>query len=234
MPQNINLYVAKPKPGQHTVSRAGFALIAALLVAGGALLHRIEAGRVDQVRASLAPIAAETGRLQRLLAEVPSPGSQIGAQIEAEEAQVAALESTAARLSGQSLGASRFSEQLRGFGRTTLDGVWLTGIRLDRYGSITLDGRALDAARVPAYIGGLQKESQFGGTAFAAIELKALDQREVPLHAVAFRLQGADMQAVALRDQKDYFDRLREREQKIRRAAIQSADATPTRSGGTR
>lgn len=234
MPQNINLYVAKAKPGQHTISRAGLAVIAVLLAGGCVVMHLLETRRIDQARASLAPLAAETERLQRLLADVPSPGAQVGSQIEAEETQVAMLESTAARLTGTALGSGRFSEQLQGFGRTTLEGVWLTGIRLDRYGSITLDGRALDAARVPPYIAGLQKESLFAGTSFAAIELKALDERDAPLHAIGFRLQGADMQAVAQREQKDYFERAREREQTIRRAAMQSADATPVRKGTAR
>jgi hypothetical protein len=232
MSQNINLYVAKPKPGRRAVSRIGSTAIALLLAGGVWALHQVEARRIEQARASLAPLAAESERLQRLLAQVPSAGAQLAAQVDAEEQQVALLEFTAARLAGGALGSNRFSAQLRGFGRTTADGVWLTGIRLDRHGSITLEGRALDAGRVPVYIDGLKREAQFAGTAFAALEIKALEERDVPPHATSFRLQGADMQ-VAARESKDFLERAREREKKVRDAALQAAVA-PAPGGGPR
>jgi hypothetical protein len=224
MPQNINLFVVKPKSSRGPLSRFGVAAIVLLLAGGAVALHRLDAHRIAQARAELPQIAAESARLQRLLAEVPNPGAQLASRIADEEKRVVALEAAAARLAAGALGGRTFSAQLRGLGRTTADGVWLTGIRLDRHGTLTLDGRALHAGRVPVYIDGLRRESLFAGTAFASIELKALDERDAPVHATSFRLRGADMRAAAT-EQKDMLDKARERERKVREAALQAATA---------
>jgi Tfp pilus assembly protein PilN len=69
--------------------------------------------------------------------------------------------------------------------------VWLTAIRLEAGGgALALEGRALDAARVPAYIQGLRREPLLAGTTLAAIDLKSSEHEASD--GVSFRLVAAE------------------------------------------
>lgn len=203
MAQNVNLYTKRRKARAGLFSAPGVLAIVGALAAGGAALYALEESRIEQMRARTGSAAAEAQRLQRRLAEVPNPSAALAAQVAAEERDVAALESIAARLSAGALGrAGGFSAHLRAFGRTTTDGVWLTGLKLDNAaGSISLEGRALEPARVPRYLEGLKRDPLLAGTAFAAIEIKSLDERANPPAAAVtqFRLQGAETRPQAQR-----------------------------------
>jgi Tfp pilus assembly protein PilN len=202
MAQNVNLYAKKQKPRAGVFSAPGLLAIVAALAAGGAALYAIEVRRIEQMRAQVLQAGVDAERLQRRLAEVPNPSAELAAQVTAEEREVVALEAIAAKLSAGALGrAGGFTSHLRALGRTTTQGVWLTAIRLDNAaGSVSLEGRALESARVPVYIDGLRRDPLFAGTIFAAIEIKAIDDRtatssSAPL--MQFRLQGADTRVKA-------------------------------------
>jgi|GEM_PF-1859984 len=197
MTQNINLYTPRPKRAADHFSRPGLALIAAALVAGAALLAHGEHTRLGETRLALERTGAEAERLQRLLAAVSAPGADLRARIEAQEAEVIALERSAARVASGVLARSAgFSAPLQSLGRTTTEGVWLTAIRIDNdRGSLMLEGRALAAERVPVFIAGLGRDALLARTPFAALELKALSEaaaetEAAPAQAVQFRLQG--------------------------------------------
>ena len=87
----------------------------------------------------------------------------------------AAQEAVAHTLSTGGLArAAGFVGPLQAFGRATTEGVWLTGLTLDnRHGSMVVEGRALDASRVPTLLQTFKAEPYFDGTTFSAIELTA-------------------------------------------------------------
>jgi Tfp pilus assembly protein PilN len=113
--------------------------------------------------------------VQRAVLEVPSPDVALGERMADEEREVQALEAVARTLATGGLAhTTGFVAPLQAFGHTATEGVWLTGLSLDnRHGSLVVEGRALDASRVPAYLQTLRAEPYFAGTTFSAIELTA-------------------------------------------------------------
>lgn len=65
-----------------------------------------------------------------------------------------------------------YADYMRAFARRTVGGVWLTGFNVSGAGDITLQGRALQPALVPIYLGRLKNEPVLQGKAFAALEIK--------------------------------------------------------------
>lgn len=146
----------------------------ALLAAVALTLHALyEERKVAATRVAAAQIDAQTERLQRLLQQqAPAPSTDLAAL----ERDVASLEAVAARLAGGPLGADGFAGTLRVLAQARTDGVWLTAIKLDRSsGSVTLEGRALQADRVPALIDALGQQPTLAGTRFSAMEMKPDD-----------------------------------------------------------
>lgn len=141
---------------------------------------------------------AEIERLGRLLKEVPTEDSQSD-RFAAEERDIKTLEAVAARLTAGVLGrAGSFTESLKGLGRATHDGVWLTGIKLHQAsGRLSLEGKALDAARVPMLIAALSQEPQFAGTAFATLDIKR-DEARSDSSVVNFRITSLESQAFSV------------------------------------
>jgi hypothetical protein len=197
MPQHINLYAAARKPKGALVSLRGIAAMGAALVFGFVLLSWVEARRVETLRAQTAQDRADIERLTRQLKQMPNDSADNAEKISAEEREIVALETVAARLSAGMLGQSgSFTEALKGFGRATTEGVWLTGIRLAQgHGRMALEGKALDAARVPALIEALSQQPQFAGTAFATLEIKREEGKADADAPIRFRITALDSAA---------------------------------------
>lgn len=161
-------------------------LAAALLAAGAEALqaHRTLAGH----RVELERLQRSTETLQQLLAQVaPAAAPQD------DTAQVAALETLATQL--QDSAAARrdgFVPALTALARARTEGVWLTAVDLDAERKhVTLQGKALDATRVPALLDALARQPTFAGTVFAQLEVKpATDAGNAgaPQGAVQFRV----------------------------------------------
>lgn len=198
MTQNINLYEA-PKPQARSLfSRQGALLVGASALIGMSAMYWLTVQETQAQQAELKRLQSEAQRIERMIAQVPSASADQADKLTSEEREVAALEAIAARLSTGSLGqAGNFTEHLRAFGRASTDGVWLTGIHINNSnGSLTIEGRALDASRLPALIDALRKEPLFAGTPFGSIEMKAVesgDSRRGPItQAVRFRIRTSD------------------------------------------
>jgi hypothetical protein len=191
MPNNINLYQPRA-PRRAPVRR--WLLPAALLAAGAiALSYALQARETAALQARLARAQANAERLARQAEQVPAAIERETKQLAALEQDVLALESLAARLTPGSVAAGAgFASQLRAFGRATAEGVWLTGIRIDQTsGQLTLEGRALDAARLPLLIAALGGEPAFNGLAFATLDLKLAEDAgrgDMPADVVKFRV----------------------------------------------
>ena len=172
---NINLLERKAPAGLalRWVRRA--VLVSGSLVTLGALAFVVQSRDLRTVRLDLERAQAQTERLQRAIAEVPSPDAALADRLASEERDVQALEAVAHTLSTGGLAhTTGFVGPLQAFGRATTERAWLTGLSLDnRRGSMVVEGRALDASRVPALLQTLKAEPYFAGTTFSAIEMTA-------------------------------------------------------------
>lgn len=65
-----------------------------------------------------------------------------------------------------------FADDFHGLSRQSTEGLWLTGVRLDREGT-TVHGRALAPERISTYLAGLRNEPLFAGHPFDTIDLRA-------------------------------------------------------------
>jgi hypothetical protein len=176
MAQNINLYEAPHRATGSPVTPRGVMAVAALLVAALASLHWLDLQRNATLNDKLARMRSDRERMERQVNQLPA-SDRTDARLQKEELEVAALEGIAARLSSGALGrAGGFTEHLSALSRAGAEGVWLTGIRIDN-GSrrLVLEGRALDAARVPQLFVALRGERLFEGMDFAALELKVVE-----------------------------------------------------------
>jgi len=191
MAQNINLH-APGRRRRAPLSRAGIALALAVALAGSGALYAIEAQHQAQLRNAAQESERAATRLEKQLSAAPTAARQAQQRLDAVEAEVVALEAVAMRLNAGALGRTAgFTAQLRALARGNTDGVWLTGIRFDNAGGqIALEGKALDAARVPPLIERLRRAPEFAGTTFATIELKPSEETGIraPASLVRFRL----------------------------------------------
>lgn len=193
MAQQINLYPQGRERRRRVFSRVGSAVVVVLLVAAVGIWSLVEDRRLAALREDVRRTAAEAERLQRLLTQVPSPAASLAERVAAEDRSVTALEQVAVRLTAGSLGTGDgFSARLRAFAQAPVDGVWLTQIRISQAdGGLSVEGRALDAALVPAWIGGLKRVPLLAQTTFAAIDLRAAEDRAPGSTQVQFRLTSA-------------------------------------------
>jgi len=172
---NINLLERKAPAGLASPWARRMMLLGGSVAALAALAGLAQSRDLQRVRHELTRVQAQTERLQRTMVEVPSPEIALADRLASEEREVRALETVARALStGGLTHAAGFVGPLQAFGRATTEGVWLTGLTLDnRHGSMVVEGRALDASRVPALLQTLKGEPYFAGTHFSAIEMTA-------------------------------------------------------------
>jgi len=172
---NINLLERKVPAGLASRWGRRLILVGGSVAALGALGWMVQSRDLHRIQQELSRVQAQTERLQRTMVEVPSPEVALAGRLAAEEREVQALEAVAHTLStGGLTRAAGFVGPLQAFGRATTEGVWLTGLTLDnRHGSMVVEGRALDASRVPTLLQTFKAEPYFDGTTFSAIELTA-------------------------------------------------------------
>jgi len=192
MAQNINLNSLSRNTRRDLFTGRGVALIALALLTGQGVLGWSEKSRTATLLASAASDKALSDRLQRQLQEMPKDATQSN-ELVAEERDIRALEAVAARLNAGVLGRSgSFTDALKGFGRATHEGVWLTHIKLHQgTGRIVLEGKALDAGRVPALMAALGTQPQFSGTAFAQLEITH-ERSQADHRTVQFRITSTE------------------------------------------
>jgi Tfp pilus assembly protein PilN len=173
--QHINLLERKAPTGLASPNTRRAALAAALLATLCAAAYLVQTQELRSLRADLERVQAQSEHLHRAILEVPSPDLALSDRLATEESQVQSMEAVARTLSTGGLAhTTGFASTLRAFGHTATDGIWLTGITLDnRRGSMVVEGRALDASRVPALLQTLKAEPYFAGITFAAIEMTA-------------------------------------------------------------
>jgi Tfp pilus assembly protein PilN len=99
----------------------------------------------------------------------------LGAELSAAETRLAArrglLEEVKTGIGGDAQGYSRY---LTALARQATPGVWITGVEIGgKANMLTLKGRALDSAHVPAYIRALNREAPIAGRRVEELRLTA-------------------------------------------------------------
>lgn len=115
--------------------------------------------QLTQANAARAPKAVDQGLLQTLAA------------LEGKHQMQTQLLSTIER--GLNDSGNGLSAYLRGFAKQNVDGLWLSGIRIDNdRHAMTLRGRSLQADLLPLYIERLSQERVFAGHEFGGLQIK--------------------------------------------------------------
>ncbi|HRK56256.1 MAG TPA: PilN domain-containing protein [Burkholderiaceae bacterium] len=195
MAQHINLYRQHSKTRVQWFSGRGLALIGLVLSMAVGLTGLIQIRQTTALRAQIESDKRESARLQKFLAETAT-GLNQSERLATEEADIRALEAVATRLTAGVLGrAGSFTESLKGLARATYEGVWLTGIELHQTsGQLALEGKALDASRIPKLLAALGQQPQFAGTTFAALDI-TLEADQTDRSLVSFRITSTETQA---------------------------------------
>ncbi len=180
MPQQINLY--NPAFGAQRAllsfkgAVAGWVVVAAL-VAAAAGLQTIRLRSVEQQQHELTgQVATAQADAQRLGSAMASHrrDPRITGEIARLEAEVRGRQEVMEVLHAGGLGDTRgFSDHLRAFARQSFDGVWLTGLSIATAGrDVSVEGRALQAAYVPAYLKRLNGERAMQGHPFSELVIQ--------------------------------------------------------------
>jgi Tfp pilus assembly protein PilN len=134
--------------------------------------------------------------------------SALEAEIAQAQADVTARRQVIDQVEKGDLGNTKgYSAYFRALSRQIVDGLWLTGFRIDG-GEIELRGRALRPELVPEYIARLGREPVMKGKSFSTLEMHvplvetavkndgaasgAAAAQQVPANFIEFRLRSAD------------------------------------------
>jgi hypothetical protein len=132
-----------------------------------ALEHEAELGRsrLAQREQRLAKARAEFAPRQK--------SAQLETELAQAEARLKAMREVAGVLERGELGnTSGYAEYFKALARQNLSGVWLTGVSIGAAGNeVGVQGRALDPALVPAYLGRLTHEQVMRGKAFGSLRI---------------------------------------------------------------
>lgn len=190
MSQQINLFNPKFEKQAHRVSAATSAQALGVLAVGLLALtwygqHRIALLEREDA-AVKAQLAQREARRNKVLQDFPPRRKDpaLEGRVAGAEADRASLQHVADVLVRGDLGNTQgYAAYFRAFAQARVDGVWLTGVRIVGAGNdIGLQGNALHAAQVPAYIASLGRQAVLKGKAFASLDI---GQPEAPAPAGA-------------------------------------------------
>lgn len=193
MSQQINLYnplfLKKEKHFSARTMAQALAVIATSVVAVAVLgwqQTRSAERLAEQYRGQLGSVRAQLVKLGGVAS--PTRSKALEAELARLEGEIKARQATLQALSGGEFGnTAGFSEFLAALGRQALPGVWLTRIRLDDAGNdLFVEGRALRAALVPAYLRGLSREPMMQGRRVTEMKLVASSVKDPTKASAAF------------------------------------------------
>jgi hypothetical protein len=133
---------------------------------------------VNKLRRDLAEVSLQAAKNQARLAAAASefaprqPNAGLTTEAGDAEAQLASLRRVAQIIQNGDLGNTRgYAETFRALGRQHQDGLWLTAVSIGSGADMSLQGRALDATLVPAYMARLRREPVLQGTTFGNLQI---------------------------------------------------------------
>ncbi|MDX1625215.1 MAG: hypothetical protein R3323_01765 [Wenzhouxiangellaceae bacterium] len=193
MSQEINLYqplFRREKVVFSASTMLGLVLGFGALFVAWALLTGQRVERLDDALAQR--LAAEqrlSQRMSELQAELDArvPSGELELAVEQAEDRLERLarsrRTLRERVPDQPLS---LVEPLAALGRHHPEGLWLTAIVLADHGrSLALDGRALEAGRIPVFLDGLREAAALDGLSFRALAIEAADDGD----GVRFRVE---------------------------------------------
>lgn len=147
----------------------GVILVAAL--GWGGVLH-YQAGALEARAAEQEALqAAARQELDQLSAAASRPASALLAErVKATQRQVKEREALLASIGGTlEQSATGFSPRMRALAQSDTEGVWLNGFTL-AHDDVVLEGSALDAGLLTAYLDRLGQQAAFSGTRFSGMD----------------------------------------------------------------
>jgi hypothetical protein len=205
--QQINLFnpiflKQKKVLGALAMAQALGALLAGALVV--TLYARANVATLQQQADSgRAQLAEREKRLARVKAEfAPRARSPaLEAQLVQAQSRLQGLREVSGVIERGELGNTNgFAAYFKALARQHQSGVWLTGVTIGAAGNeLGMQGRALDAALVPAYLGRLAHEQVMRGKDFASLKISQASAREgstePPPQYVEFSLDSSTVEA---------------------------------------
>ena len=179
MSQQINLFnPALLKEKQVFTSQAILTALGVLVLGGAALSlyarHSLNSLQAESTQLGEQLNKAKLRQAQAMVEFAPrSKSAALDQQIEAAQASLRALREIETILHGGALGGTRgYSEYFRALARQSSGELWLTGLSISGAGNgVALQGRALSAGAVPAYIGRLTREPVLQGKSFGGLQI---------------------------------------------------------------
>ena len=192
MSQQINLFNPIFLQQKKIFAARTMAQALGLMTAGALLIAGTAWHSVRQLRQEAAAVTVQVAKTEARLASASTEfapraaSAALTAQAGDAETQLAALRRVAQIVQSGDLGnATGYAESFRALGRQHRDGLWLTGITFDVGSAMSLQGRALDATLVPAYIARLTQEAVLRGKAFGNLQIGQPATPTVPAPASA-------------------------------------------------
>lgn len=184
MTQYINLLNPALRQRREVISAVTLAVTLVALcamLAGGHFYARQRADALQsEVKRSTAQWQADQDKLAAVekSAATARPDVQLAAEIEKARLLLRVRQAAMAALAGGELGdTAGFSEMLRALARQSMNGLWLTGFSFAGR-DMQIQGRALSADQVPAYIRRLNAEPAFQGKSLASMLIEEVRPSE--------------------------------------------------------
>lgn len=177
MAQNINLYDASLRITHDPLGAPAFAAAiggALLAVAAGTALTQWRAGRLDAPAREVATaLQQQQASIQQLARAVDTlkPAAPLVAEVQQAQAALTQRQAALQMLRAGALGEQQgHAAALQAFARQSIEGLWLTGLVLDRR-DVALRGRSMSPELIPAYVGRLNQEPALQGRSFRALDI---------------------------------------------------------------
>ena len=179
MSQQINLFNPAFQQQATLFSARSMLLACGALVLGLAAMGVWAELRVVQLQAEANTVSRQLEGAQKRLAAVSAEFTPrqkdpaLAGQLAQAEQQHAALQHVAEVIQRGELGNTQgYAEYFRALARQSVDGLWLTGVSIGGAGrEIGVQGRALDPAMVPGYLGRLRNEPVLQGKAVGSLQI---------------------------------------------------------------
>ncbi|WP_425254297.1 MSHA biogenesis protein MshA [Janthinobacterium sp. NFX145] len=214
MSQQINLFNPQFELKKHHMSArtAGLGLggLALVLLAAGVLAQQAMASLEQREAGVKAALAQGEAKRDQILRDFPprKKDPALAQELAAVEAQRQLLQDASGVLAsgklGNTLGYAGYAGYFRELAQARVEGVWLTGVGITGAGNdFGLQGRALHASLLPAYITRLGQQEVLKGKSFASLDIgqpqpqppAVAEGKASSLPYIAFSLQSADRAA---------------------------------------
>ena len=209
MSQQINLFNPQFELKKHHMSArtAGLGMggLALVLLALSMLAQRTIGGLEQREAGVKAALAQGEAKRDQILRDFPprKKDPALAQELAAVEAQRQLLQDASNVLDSGKLGNTHgYAGYFRALAQARVEGVWLTGVDIAGAGNdFGLQGRALYASLLPAYITRLGQQEVLKGKTFASLDIgqpalaAVAEGKAASLPYVAFNLQSADRAA---------------------------------------